>query len=280
MARYAKRLTKEDLMRGGITNITEDGRIFKGDKEIKPSIGYAGGYLAVWIYEFDSEGNKIKVPITRKFKDHRKLTDTYNYKQRTIGLHRAMWAWHHGEVPEGYVVDHINNKHTNIEDYHISNLQLLTQKENVAKERPMSTRKLKCKLNKPRSYYEDKLSKYEAQYEAAKEAGDAELCHKLRGNISSVKARLRYWDEHKYDYKDFEEAERLEAERLAAKRQSVKDRRLLTEWKNLFKEKGNTVMWRELIRTIKAWDMLNSIQKEHVFEVLNKTFGNPWAIDV
>lgn len=204
---YASRLTKEDLIKSGITLVTEDGYVFKGEDQVSPSIS-AGGYFVFPLYDLDEDGNKIKVPITRQFKGCKKVTDTYTYKTRTIGLHRLMWAWFKGEVPEGYVVDHINNKHETQEDYHIENLQLLTQAQNLAKERPASTKQLYCNLNKPLSFYEDKLQNYVAKYEEAKKNHQSDLCHKLRTNIANTKARIRYWKAHQ------EEAERIQKEAL------------------------------------------------------------------
>ena len=46
--------------------------------------------------------------------------------------HRLIWSWHHGPIPEGMVVDHINDCKA---DNRIENLQLLTDRENVAKNR-------------------------------------------------------------------------------------------------------------------------------------------------
>lgn len=106
-------------------------------------------------------------------------------------------------------MDHINNKHTDIEDYHISNLQLLTPAENIAKERGESDKQIKCKLNKPLSFYEDKLKKYTTLYEEAKKAHNAELVHKLRSSVAGTKARIRYYLAH------LEEAEQLQAEEAA-----------------------------------------------------------------
>lgn len=188
---YARRLTKEDLINSGITLVTEDGHVFKGEKEVIPNINQ-NGYFMHFIYELDDLGNRIQVPSE-------KSVFGYVYKLRSIGLHRLMWAWFHDEVPAGLVVDHINNEHKTLEDYHLSNLQLLTPGQNIAKERSSAAwlkYELPCKLNKPRSFYEDKLNMYVADYEKAKADGDAELAHKRRGNISQCKARLRYYDAH------------------------------------------------------------------------------------
>lgn len=190
---YARKLTKEELIKAGITLITEDGLVFKGETQMIPTVAVGQNYLVLNIYELDEEGNKIKVPMTRTFKGCTKAVDTYIYKGRVVGLHRAMWAWFNEEVPEGYVVDHINNKHENIEDYHISNLQLLTPGENLAKERGTSGRQLPCKLNRPLSWYEDRLNKYLAEYDEAKKNHDADRAHKLRTNIANLKAKIRYY---------------------------------------------------------------------------------------
>lgn len=185
---YAKKLTKEELIKSGITNVTDDGHVFKGAEEIIPRINNKG-YLILFIYDFDKDGNKIKIP-------NLKSAFGYNYKMRSIGLHRVMWAWFNKEVPSGMVVDHISNKHTSLEDYKLDNLQLLTQKENVGKERVTSVKEIKCKLNKPRSFYEKKLADYESAYEQAKKNKDAKRAHHLRSNIAQTRARLRYWDNY------------------------------------------------------------------------------------
>ena len=114
-----------------------------------------------------------------------------------VGLHRAMWAWIYGVVEEGYVIDHKNNKHTSIEDYHISNLQLISQRENTTKDREPSTKEIKCRLNKPLSYYEDKLAYYEDLYQKAVKEGNQEEAHRQRNNTYGQRARIRYWLSHK-----------------------------------------------------------------------------------
>ena len=194
---YASRLTKEMLIKSGIELITEDGTVFRNGKQIIPFQDKKDGYLKIYIYDFDEDGNKIKIPITRIFKRCKKPINTYNYKVRTVGLHRAMWAWLYGVVEEGWVIDHKSNKHTSIEDYHISNLQLITQRENVIKDLKASTKEIKCKLDKPISYYEDKLAYYEDLYQKAMKDGDKKEIRKQANNTCNQRAKIRYWLSHK-----------------------------------------------------------------------------------
>ena len=190
---YARRLTKEEIMKSGITTVTKDGRVFRENTEIKPTVN-ASGYFVINLFELDENGNRIIIP-------YEKSAFGYVYKPRVVGLHRLMYAWHYGEVPEGMIVDHKNNIHTHIEDYYLSNLQLLTPGDNLAKERDnWHVSELKCNLNKPRSHYENKLEGYKLAYEQAKKDKDAKAAHRLRCNISQTRARLRYYDSHIGEY--------------------------------------------------------------------------------
>jgi len=220
---YARRLTKEELKNSGITTITKDCRVFREDGEIKP-FPNSDGYFMLNIYELDENGNRIIVP-------YEKSVFGYVYKTRSIGLHRAMYAWHskEQEVPEGLVVDHINNEHDKIEDYYMTNLQLLTPAENLAKDKPnWHVSEIKCNLNKPRSFYEDKIKGYEMAYEEAKKNKDADGAHKLRSGLAQARARLRYYDSHIAEAisirerKAAEEARKREYHERAQKKKALK----------------------------------------------------------
>lgn len=215
---YARKLTKEDLKKSGITTITKDCRVFREDGEIKPFVNSAG-YLLINIYDLDEDGNRIAIP-------YEKSIYGYRYKSRSVGLHRAMWAWHskEEEVPEGLVVDHINNEHDKIEDYYMTNLQLLTPAENIAKDRDnWHVWELKCQLNKPRSFYEKKLEGFEMAYEQAKKDKDAKRAHILRTSIAMTRARLRYYDNHieEYQAKSNENKVKSNCHERAAKRREL-----------------------------------------------------------
>ena len=194
---FASRLTKEMLIKSGIELITEDGTVIRHGKQVIPIQDKKYGYLKIYIYELDEDGNKIKVPTTRIRKGCKKPSNTYNYKVRTIGLHRAMWAWLYGVVEEGFVIDHKSNKHTSIEDYHISNLQIISQRENAIKNPRTSFREVKCRLDKPISYYEDKLTYYEDLYKKAMKNGDKKEIRRQANNTCNQRARIRYWLSHK-----------------------------------------------------------------------------------
>ena len=194
---FASKLTKEMLVANGIELITEDGTVIRNGKQVIPTQNKKSGYLQLYIYELDEDGNKIKVPIIRKFKKCKKPTTTYNYKTTTIGLHRAMWAWFYGVVEEGWIIDHRSNKHTSIEDYNINNLQIISQRENATKDRKAGVWELKCRLNKPLSYYEDKLIYYEDLYKKALKDGNKYEIRKQACNTNHQKAKIRYWLSHK-----------------------------------------------------------------------------------
>lgn len=137
---YAKGLTKEYLIKMGIKDIyfnpydLQYHVIYKDDKEVS-IYRNTQGYLFFNIYELDEEGQYIKKPIKRKFKACKKISDTYRYKTTIIYLHRAIYAWFVGDVPQGMVLDHITNKHETHYDNRPENLQLLTPAENLAKEK-------------------------------------------------------------------------------------------------------------------------------------------------
>ena len=267
---YAKRLTKERLIQEGFTEITKEGRLFKGDREVFPrwngKESNSNRYLCIFVSQRDAEGHLIKGK-DRVYKYTRKdgsigESISWNGKLEALGLHRVMWAWFHGEVPEGMVVDHINNKHSRIEDYHLDNLQLLTPKENVMKERICNVKEIPCKLSRPRSYYEEKLAKYEAIYEQAKANHDAEAAHKQRTNIAQTKARMRYYDNHNKEVNTMTEYK--------------KDLMELASWKKFFKENGNKTMWHECIKVEKVAKVKKdeaAFIVKHALDVLHGKFG-------
>lgn len=267
---YARKLTREELEKSGITEITEDGRVFKHGVEVKPHWtrkDSPNSYLSINIYDLDENDQPIKIPRRYVPKGCKKALDTYTYKYRTLGLHRVIWAWKYGEVPDGMIVDHINNRHKDIIDYTISNLQLTTPEENVNKEKKNWHKyEMPCKLNKPRTFYEDKLNSYIERCEQAKKDHDAKAAHHLRGNISQYRAKLRYYDSHLEEAQALCKAKEEEATQREFKHHRAATVQRLRALAALAKANGNKAMWHQLNGLVKNYDSLPIDQVETVIK--------------
>ena len=221
MSKYATKLTKDDLIRAGIKDIYYDSdeakyHIIRNDGEEVKLYKGKKKYLYFAIYIIDENGDRVKKPITRKRKNHKKEINTYKYKTRLITLHRGAYAWFKGEVPEGYIVDHIDNKHDTHYDSRISNLQLLTPEENFAKERPdLKTVELPCNMKKPLQYYLDKCNYWLLEYEREKQerSSATKRADKCRHNYCVFRKKIRYWFSHQNEYEDYI---KLESARVSA----------------------------------------------------------------
>ena len=184
---YAAELTKEHLMKLGITDVTPDGlHIYKGSEELAQYIPKTKNvkrrYFRVSLYD----------PELRQATPKEERTKTTG--AIIIPVHVINYVWNRGPRKLGLVVDHIDNNQLN---NHIDNLQLISQRENVMKEREVSTKQLKCKLDRPLSYYEDKLTYYEELYQKAVKDGNQEEARKQRANTYTQRAKIRYWLAHK-----------------------------------------------------------------------------------
>lgn len=215
---YAGEITKEYLKKLGLEYVSTDGTIvIKNGKQVAINVSDKTKKPYGLVNFYDPEIRQ-SVPMEER------IAYTGNLN---LGVHVLNYVWNTGNTkPEGMVVDHIDNDPTNNE---LSNLQLLTQGENTAKERDnWYIYELKCKLNKPRSFYENKLKGYEMAYEQAKKDHDAEGAHQLRSNISQTRARLRYYDSHIAEVtsikeaKEVEEARKREYHERAAKKRELK----------------------------------------------------------
>ena len=221
MTNYATKLTKEDLMKYGIKDIWYDTNeakyhiISKAGNEIKPHKNKQD-YLSLNLYVLDDDGSKIKIPTTRKYKGAKKETDTYYYKLMPVTLSRCVYAWFHGEVPEGLIVDHIDNKHDTHYDNRLENLQLKTPAENLAKERPVCRTEIPCDMTKPLEYYIDNYNYWTLEYQKEKEERSSytEYAHKCRSAYSVYRKKIRYWFKHQKEYEDYI---KLESARISAR---------------------------------------------------------------
>ena len=121
---YCKSLTKQELLDAGFTDIKYiDGqwRVFRH-----------------WRKNNSKEKIDTEINITlacgkhkyRPNKYYHKITYSFNRKVINIPLSRLIYVWFKGDIPDGYVVDHINNDSF---DNRPENLQLLTVGDNLKK---------------------------------------------------------------------------------------------------------------------------------------------------
>lgn len=271
---FARALTKDYLQKHGVKEITpackvtfEDGRVLEKEEDFTKN---KQGYLTFWVYELDENGNRIKKPVKKRYKE--KIYHTYAYKIRTITLHRAMFAWFNNEVPEGLVIDHLNNKHDTLADNKLENLQLLTPRANLVKERnDVDIRESNCKMCFSLSHYEEKLITFINKYNNTK---DQEEKHSLRSQISNYRAKIRYWKNHEEEYIRKEEVKALKAKALKAQKERTKElnqyQKIVDEARALYKQdpsSDNNYNWRLAVNNY------NYYLKTHPFKTQKQLFA-------
>ena len=95
------------------------------------------GYESGNIYRKDNFKNiPIRATKTSHGKKYRVAALSIDGKKRMILAHRIIWNIHYGKIPDGMIIDHINNDSL---DNRIENLQCITQSENI-KRIPTETR--------------------------------------------------------------------------------------------------------------------------------------------
>lgn len=123
---YCKGLTKQELQDAGIINVYYD------------NSAKAWKVIRYW-YKNNSNSKdfrEVKVTVARGKHKYRpdkyypKVTFCVTQTRYNIPLSRLVYAWFNGDIPDGYVVDHIDNDSFNNDP---KNLQLLTIEENLAK---------------------------------------------------------------------------------------------------------------------------------------------------
>lgn len=178
--KYASYLNKEMLIRSGITEITEDGRIFRGPHK---EVGYftkGGKYKYLDLYAFDENGAHVKRPSK---------TNSYAYSMSRTSFQRIIYAWFYGEVPAGYVVDHIDNNPLN---NNIENLQLLTQRENLRKQNVIKQAKYEPHMKRggySEEYLDLKINEFAEKYAKAKAEHNKKDVRKYLSSLAQWKRR-------------------------------------------------------------------------------------------
>ena len=121
---YCKKLTKKKMLDAPdtkVNHIYNQWRIFKKKKK-NNSKGKTNTEISITL-----ACGKHKY---RPNKYYQKITFSVNRKVYNIPLSRLVYVWFKGDIPDGYVVDHINNDSF---DNRPENLQLLTVGDNLKK---------------------------------------------------------------------------------------------------------------------------------------------------
>lgn len=226
-----KQITKSYLEYLGITDISADGKVFTKKGELKPILAGRSKNNPCKQQKF-----AIRLHDPKKYKNVPKEKRTSNSGTVRLYVHQIVYAWFKGEIPYGKELHH---KDFNCLNNSIDNLEALTHEEHVSKH--ASTREMKCRLDRPREYYEKKVAEYEAK-------GSTSAGH--------YRAKLRYYDNH------IDEA-----------RQAQKDKRDLEMIKELAKQAKNdsdSCRWHQLNQIIKDWKSYDSDLKEQLIQVILK----------
>lgn len=183
---YCKKLTKEYLIKLGIENVTEDGKVFGIRNRMKGAelvqVINNSGYFCINRNYLDENDQLVKI-YPDKSKPY-----YYTYKHILIPVQRVVYAWFNGEVPEGMVVDHINDDKS---DNRLCNLQLKTPKENINKHKKY-LRVKKVKKLEAIVCYDANIYWRTNYYELAKQSKDEKGAHALRSQISNLMAVRTY----------------------------------------------------------------------------------------
>lgn len=121
---YCKGLTKQELIDVGIIDV----RFIKG-KWLVYRLWYRNN-TRVKELKIISITNAVGKHKYRPDKVYPKITFSTPRRKYNIPLSRLVYIWYNGDIPDGYVVDHIDNDSYNCSP---DNLQLLTVGENLAK---------------------------------------------------------------------------------------------------------------------------------------------------
>lgn len=128
-------LTKERLKELGVTDVKEDGTVFVRGKEkpayritAKHPYGQDRTYLAIALQDYTKKVDTIQKVKRKDGSIH--THKAWAYAVKVIPLARLMLAWFNNEVPGDMDADHIDGNPLN---NHISNLQIISRRENLAK---------------------------------------------------------------------------------------------------------------------------------------------------
>lgn len=214
MKRERLTITKEWLQSVGITEITKEGKVFTKRGERKPSIA-----TCKHKHGKDKQYPIIQVYDQELWHEQCKNKDKNRNGTRILVLSRVVYAWFHEICPTEYDVDHIDNNPFNNS---ISNLQLLTRKQNL--NRREGRNQYTCKLTEEQlKYFDEQKRSYESMINEARKWIEED-----KEEISKVQKDLDYYTEickKISDYKLYKELKEDYKNRMSEHKEALKRHR-------------------------------------------------------
>ena len=234
MKRERLTITKEWLQSVGITEITEDGKVFTKHGERKPTIA-----TCKHKHGKDKQYPVIAVYDPELYKDQKSRGKDCP-GMRLLLLSRVVYAWFHEICPAEYDVDHIDNNPFNNS---ISNLQLLTRKQNL--NRREGRNQYTCKLTDDQlKYFNEQKRSYEHMINEARVLIDSE-----KEEIDKIQKDLDYYTEickKISDYKLYKELREDYKNRMLEHKEALKRyRESWHYWCKTYKDFKTTYLTRE-----------------------------------
>ena len=232
-----KQITKSYLEYLGVIDVSTDGTVYTKNGELKPFKWGDSNYLLVNLYDPEKYKNTPK--------------EKRNHSSGIVGIQisHLVYAWFNNEVPYGKEIHHID---LNCLNNSKANLEALSHEEHLAKHNK-GTKELKCRLDRPREYYEKKI----AEYTAIENKTSTE-----HNNLSNYRAKLRYYDSHVN--------EAIQAQK------DKRDLAMIKELAKQAKDDSDPYRWHQLNQIIRNWKSYDSDLKEQLIQVILKghTFKN------
>ena len=183
-----------------MTTITIEGCVYKVHPIYDLYAGSEDGYVINTIKKVPHVGNKTHSGYLKCMV--RKYAQS---GQKTYFVHRFIWECFNGVVPEGKVIDHINNEKK--DDNQLCNLQLLTHKQNCkksAKDRDYTFVAKNCenrKCVKATNKNTNEVSYYNSMYAVQQHLGiNAGIVKMVCGGLNKCKSGTSKKDGHSYTF--------------------------------------------------------------------------------
>ena len=169
------------------------------------------------LYASDEDGNIINIIKKVPHKGNKNHIGYLNVSvrkhggksQKTCQVHRFLWECFNGVIPEGKVIDHINN---NKEDNHLCNLQLVTHQQNCkksAKDRDYTFVANNCKNRKcvkAINKNTNEVSYFKSMYAVNQHIGiNAGIVKMVCEGINNCKSGVSKKDGHSYTFEYIEQ---------------------------------------------------------------------------